>query len=157
MAASVSGKSSCWEVFYTIAVLHLQQKQLGNICEGVQLFVYQYKVNVMCSCFWRPVLKRWFLVNCLATNPQILWINAFNAFIHSWMTSQQYQFFLKKWFLQVHLEDYCFNAFSCLGLDVKSVFSRSDDVIRPHSLLRDVTLLSILIENVVLVVKKEKK
>ena len=26
------------------------------------------------SCFWRPVLKRWFPVNCLVPNPQILWI-----------------------------------------------------------------------------------
>ena len=43
-----------------------------------------------------------------------------------------------------------------LTLNHKSVFSRSDDVTSPHSLLREVTLLSILIENVVLVVFQEK-
>ena len=41
-------------------------------------------------------------------------------------------------------------------LNHKSVFSRSDDVTRPHSLLCDLTLLSISIENVVLVVSQEK-
>ena len=43
-----------------------------------------------------------------------------------------------------------------LKLNHKSVFSRSDDVTSPHSLLLDVTLLLILIENVVLVVPQEK-
>ena len=42
-----------------------------------------------------------------------------------------------------------------LTLNLKSVFSKSDDVTSPYSLLRDVTLLSILIENVVLVVPQE--
>ena len=39
-----------------------------------------------------------------------------------------------------------------LTLNHKSMFSGSVDVTSPHSLLRDVTLLSNLIENVVLVV-----
>ena len=43
-----------------------------------------------------------------------------------------------------------------LTLNHKSVFSRSDDVTSPHLLLRDVTLLLILIENIVLVVPQEK-
>ena len=43
-----------------------------------------------------------------------------------------------------------------LTLNHKSVFLRSDDVTSPHLLLRDVTLLSILIEKVVLVVPQEK-
>ena len=43
-----------------------------------------------------------------------------------------------------------------LTLNHKSVFSRSDDVTSPHSLLRDVTLLLILIENVVLVDPQQK-
>ena len=43
-----------------------------------------------------------------------------------------------------------------LTLNPKSGFSRSDDVTRPHLLLFDVTLLSILIEIVVLVVPQEK-
>ena len=41
-------------------------------------------------------------------------------------------------------------------LNHKSAFSRSDDVTSPYSLLRDVTLLSVLIGNVVLVVSQEK-
>ena len=41
-------------------------------------------------------------------------LNTFNAFIHPWMTSQQYQFFFKNVFL-----NYCFNAYSYLRLDVK--------------------------------------
>ena len=43
-----------------------------------------------------------------------------------------------------------------LTLNHKSVFSRSDDLISSHLLLRDVTLLLILIENVVLLVPQEK-
>ena len=43
-----------------------------------------------------------------------------------------------------------------LTLNHKSVFSRSDDVTNPDLLLRDVTLLLILIENIVLVVPQEK-
>ena len=38
----------------------------------------------------------------------------------------------------------------------KSVFSKSDDITSPHSLLYDVTMLSVLIENVVLVFPQEK-
>ena len=41
-------------------------------------------------------------------------------------------------------------------LNHKSVFLRSDDVTSPHLLLRDVTLLSILIEKVALVVPQKK-
>ena len=43
-----------------------------------------------------------------------------------------------------------------LTLNHKNVFLRSDDVTSHHLLLRDVTLLSILIEKVVLVVPQEK-
>ena len=43
-----------------------------------------------------------------------------------------------------------------LTLNHKSVFSRSDDVTNPDLLFRDVTLLLILIENIVLVVPQEK-
>ena len=43
-----------------------------------------------------------------------------------------------------------------LTFNHKSVFSRSDDVTSPRLLLRDVTLLPILIENIVLVVPQEK-
>ena len=42
-----------------------------------------------------------------------------------------------------------------LTLNHKSVFLRSDDVTRPHLLLRHFTLLLILIENIVLVVSQE--
>ena len=41
-------------------------------------------------------------------------------------------------------------------LNHKSVFLMSDEVTNPHSPLRDVTMLSIVIENVVLVVPREK-
>ena len=43
-----------------------------------------------------------------------------------------------------------------LTLNHKIMFSRSDDLTSLHSRLRDVTLLSILIENVVLIVPQEK-
>ena len=43
-----------------------------------------------------------------------------------------------------------------LTLNHKSVFSRADNVTRPYSLLRDITRLPILNENVVLVVPQEK-
>ena len=43
-----------------------------------------------------------------------------------------------------------------LTLNHESVFSRSDDVRSPYSLLRDITVLSILIEHVVSVVPQEK-
>ena len=86
-----------------------------------------------------------------------LWILPMLSFILEWSHSS-INFSLKKCFLQFHLENYCFNAFSCLVLTLnhKSVFSRSDNVTGSHSLLRHVILLLILIENVVLVVPQEK-
>ena len=85
-------------------------------------------------------------------------LNTFNAFIYSWMSSQWYQFLSKNGFCKFTWKTIGLIRFHVLvfTLNHKSVFSRSDDVTSPYSLLRDVTLLSILIGNVVLVVSQEK-
>ena len=74
------------------------------------------------------------------------------------MTSQQYQFFFKNVFCKFTWKTIALMRIHIfvLTLNNKNVFSRSDDVTSPHSLLHDVTLLSIFIENVVLVVTQEQ-
>ena len=39
MTAFISGKRRRWEAFYKIAVLHLNEKQMKNVCEGVQFLI----------------------------------------------------------------------------------------------------------------------
>ena len=125
----------------------------------------------MLSCFWRSVLKRWFPVNCLVPNPQILWIKYYLnkkvlgqlwilsmlSIILEWRHSS-ISFSQKNGFCKFTWRTIALMRFHVLvfTLNHKSVFSRADDVTRPHSLLRDITRLSILNENVVLVVPQEK-
>ena len=81
-----------------------------------------------------------------------LWILSMLSFILEWRHSS-ISFSLKMFFktialMRIHI--------FVLTLNNKNVFSRSDDVTSPHSLLHDVTLLSVFIENIVLVVTQEK-
>ena len=86
-----------------------------------------------------------------------LWILSMLSFILEWRHSS-ISFSLKNGFCKFTWKTIALMRFHVLvlALNHESVFSRSNDVTSPHSLLRDVTPLLILIENVVLVVPQEK-
>ena len=125
----------------------------------------------MRSCFWRLVLKRLFPVDYLVPNPQTLWIKYYlnwKVLGQPWILSML--LFILEWrhssISFSHKNGFCKFTwktialmrfhFLVLVLNQKSVFSRFDDVKSPYLLLRDFTLLSILIEYVVLVVPPKK-
>ena len=88
---------------------------------------------------------------------QQLWILSMVSYILEWRHSS-ISFSLKNVFCKFAWKTIALIRFHVLVLILnhKSVFSRPDDVTSPHSLLRAVILLSILIENIVLVVPQEK-
>ena len=86
-----------------------------------------------------------------------LWILSMLPFILEWRHSS-INFSYKNGFCKVTWKTICLMRLHVLVLTLnhKIMFSRSDDLTSLHSRLRDVTLLSILIENVVLIVPQEK-